>query len=140
MAMTFNRILVPYDGSPCAERALDMAIDMAERTGAELIVANIVPAPAYAVRAQLADQKFAKAIKNETLNNATQKLKEQNIGFKAILEYGDPAEMIMRIADMEKVDLIYMGCRGLSAFTEILLGSVSTKIIHLTKCPVTLVK
>ena len=55
-------------------------------------------------------------------------------------EGGQIAETIVRIAREEQVDQIIMGTRGLSAIRGLLLGSVSTQVLHLADVPVTLIK
>ena len=53
---------------------------------------------------------------------------------------GDAAETITTYADQKKCDAIFMGTRGLGRVAGLLLGSVATKVLHLTKVPVTLTK
>jgi nucleotide-binding universal stress UspA family protein len=50
------------------------------------------------------------------------------------------AAEILLIADEEKVDTIVIGSKGLNTVKELLLGSVSHKVIHLARCPVILVR
>jgi nucleotide-binding universal stress UspA family protein len=52
----------------------------------------------------------------------------------------DVAKKILRIADKENIDTIIIGSRGLKAPKEFLLGSVSNKISHYSKCPVIVVR
>ena len=49
---------------------------------------------------------------------------------------GEPAEEIVDYARLEEVDLIVMGSRGLSPIQELLLGSVSDKVLRTAPCPV----
>ena len=53
---------------------------------------------------------------------------------------GDPAELISRFAAEQRCDEIVIGSRGLSGIGSLLVGSVATKIVHLAKVPVVLVK
>jgi len=50
------------------------------------------------------------------------------------VEEGNPAKVIIKIADETQADMIVMGNRGLSDFQGILVGSVSHKVSHLAKC------
>ncbi len=54
--------------------------------------------------------------------------------------WGQPAEEICKYADAQGIDLIVIGSRGRSAFTELLLGSVSSQVLHHATCPVTVVR
>ena len=50
------------------------------------------------------------------------------------------AETIARVAADIDADEIYMGTRGLGSVASLFMGSVATKVLHLTELPVTLVK
>lgn len=50
------------------------------------------------------------------------------------VEEGDPAKVIIKVAEDTNADMIVMGNRGLSDFQGILVGSVSHKVSHLAKC------
>ncbi len=54
--------------------------------------------------------------------------------------FGDPATEIVAIAKQLGVELIVMGSRGQSPMRELLLGSVSDKVLRHAKCPVTVVR
>ncbi len=56
------------------------------------------------------------------------------------VQVGEPAEEIVDLARLEHVDLIIMGSRGLSPLSEMLLGSVSNKVLHTAPCPVMVVR
>lgn len=57
----------------------------------------------------------------------------------ARLETGRPAEMILSVAEEEKADLIVLGARGLSPVKELLLGSVSHRVLAHASCPALIV-
>ena len=56
------------------------------------------------------------------------------------LEVGNPAETIARYASEKHCDQILIGTRGLGHISGVLLGSVTTKVVHLSQVPVLLVK
>lgn len=56
------------------------------------------------------------------------------------VQVGEPAEEIVDLARVENVDLIIIGSRGLSPIKEMLLGSVSNKVLHTAPCPVLVVR
>jgi len=53
---------------------------------------------------------------------------------------GAVADEILKTADSSKADLIMMGSRGLTGFKELVLGSVSSAVVHRAKVPVLTVK
>jgi nucleotide-binding universal stress UspA family protein len=59
---------------------------------------------------------------------------------KTVLRDGDPASVIIEVANDEKPDLLVMGSRGLGGMQRLLLGSVSQKVSHSAGCTVTIVK
>lgn len=56
------------------------------------------------------------------------------------VQVGEPAEEIVDLARTEHVDFIIMGSRGLSPIKELLLGSVSDKVLRTAPCPVMVVR
>jgi nucleotide-binding universal stress UspA family protein len=63
-----------------------------------------------------------------------------NVQVETLLELGDHAQVIIDTANKNHYDLIIMGSRGLSVFKELLLGSVSFKVMHHASCPVMVVR
>ena len=75
------------------------------------------------------------------LNNARKRA--ESTGVKDITTQildGAPADMIIAAAENENADVIVMGSRGLGNFAGLLLGSVSHKVSHLSKCTCVTVK
>ena len=56
------------------------------------------------------------------------------------LDGGDPSSRLLAIAEQEGADLIVLGTRGLGRIKEILLGSVSHKVVMMAPCPCLIVK
>jgi nucleotide-binding universal stress UspA family protein len=59
---------------------------------------------------------------------------------KTVIRQGDPAEKILETAQKMKVDLIITGSHGRHGTKKFLLGSVSSKVVDYSKCPVMVVK
>lgn len=60
--------------------------------------------------------------------------------FDVRIEVGEPADTIIRVAAESDADEIYMGSRGLGSVSSLFMGSIATRVVHLTDLPVTLVK
>ncbi len=65
-------------------------------------------------------------------------LPEDRVNFE--VQVGEPAEEIVDLARLEGYDLVVVGSRGLGPVKEILLGSVSNRILHTAPCPVLVVR
>lgn len=65
-------------------------------------------------------------------------LTEDRVDFE--VQVGEPAEEIVDLARLEAYDMIVVGSRGLSPVKELLLGSVSNRVLHTAPCPVLVVR
>lgn len=74
------------------------------------------------------------------LLDAVALLKAAGIPYQSYVEIGPVAETIARVAQDTNANEIYMGTRGLSSVSSVFMGSIATKVLHLTTIPVTLVK
>ena len=147
-----NRILIPTDGSESATRAANVAIEVAKKFGAELIVLHVIAVPAGKVaKAELSPgydaelkeyfesaHKKADSIVNEVIRLAEAKDVKTT---RLIQEYSfSVVETILEQATKNNVDLIVIGTRGLTGFKKLLVGSVSSGVINHAHCSVLIVR
>ena len=83
---------------------------------------------------------LANAQSRPILDRAAARLAEAEMSHTVEMLEGDPAEVIGRRAQELGCDAIVMGSRGMGRIANLVVGSVATKVVHLTKLPVTLVK
>lgn len=74
------------------------------------------------------------------LAEATALLAESGIDARSAAPVGDAAAEIVRVAEESGADLIVLGARGLNPVKRLVLGSVSTKVLHQAPCDVLVVK
>lgn len=133
-------LVVPYDGSDSAGRALRQAITL----GATLHVINAQPQvddlAALRFRTQEEIDSFLRERGRSTLEPAAQMLTEAGVPHELHLVVGDPAEHIVELAQRLGADAIVMGTHGRSAIGNLVLGSVATRVVHRAAVPVMLVK
>lgn len=137
----FKTILLAIDNSAPSDRATTLAIDLARKYGARIILVHAFhPIPEYL------GEPFHEEVTVKVLSRAREvgaagqkRVAEAGIEVETDVLEGPPAEAILRVAEARKVDLIAMGSRGLSRLTEPLLGSVSHRVIHRAKVPVLIV-
>ncbi|TLY05338.1 MAG: universal stress protein, partial [Thaumarchaeota archaeon] len=65
---------------------------------------------------------------------------KSGVKLETVIAEGDAASSIAGYAHKEDFDLIIIGGRGLGRFKEMVLGSVSNKVLHHAKCSVLMVK
>jgi len=136
-----KKLLVAYDTSKQAERAFDLALDLAGKYSAEVIVLSVAtPAePPVAVESEAmlenAEEYFGKAFAK-----LKEKAAAQEIAPRFEVRVGHAAEQIIRMANEEKVDMIVMGHRGKSFMQRWLLGSVSKRVLSYASCTVSVVR
>jgi nucleotide-binding universal stress UspA family protein len=141
-----KRLLVPVDNSDNAMRALDYAIRLAKETGsAELHIVNAHEQPiVFGEIAVYLEVEKAKELQRrhseDILKPAIEAAKAAGVPFTSEILVGDLARVIAAYGEEKGCDQIVMGTRGLGSIGNLLMGSVATKVIHLTKLPVTLVK
>jgi nucleotide-binding universal stress UspA family protein len=135
-------VLVAADGSDHSSRAIDFAIELAQRFDAGLTVLNVVASitavplamGAYAeVEGIYAGEGDALTqIGDDICNEAEKRAREAGVTFvETRVETGSPAHVIAEFADEIDADVIVMGRRGLGDLGGLLLGSVSHKVGHL---------
>ena len=132
------KIIVGYDGSDTAKRALERTATLA---GASDEIVVVAAAEAHARSAITAgshlDPSEFQERKND-LEEAKKFFSEKGIDVEAVEVQGDPGTHIVEAA--KGADLIIVGSRGLNPVQRILLGSVSSKVVHRAECDVLVVR
>lgn len=79
--------------------------------------------------------RFREAMGNRLMTQARARAREKGVGsVQILLEDGDPANTILRMAKGLPADMIFLGSRGLGDAKGLLMGSVSHKVAHLAEC------
>jgi len=139
-AALLRRLLVGYDGSFQAERALDFAVGIAlQNEGSEIHIAYVVQRPA-GVPDPIPDElmESLKRTGKETLVNAERAVKKNLIETTIHLETGNPGEKLLELAGRLKPDLVILGTLQHAA-SEKLLGTVSSGFLKSRAYPLLIV-
>jgi nucleotide-binding universal stress UspA family protein len=144
--MSYQRILIPLDGSELSEQALDSAYTLARAFDSELLLVGVLDLSAgmydiYAETLQPLDLKDQlEELLAGTLDRTVARVEAEGLPVRRFLEVGIPHEEIAGVAEREKADLIVMTTHGRRGLTHLLLGSVAEKVLRTSPCPVLVVR
>jgi nucleotide-binding universal stress UspA family protein len=134
-----KRIVLAYDESDAAKRALERAAELTKAFGAELIVTSIAPIMTNIGRSGgPVDPTDPPSQHIEELKRAQSYLEEQGVTADYLAGLGHPAETIAELAKEREADLIVVGHHH-SAISRLLGQSVSDSVAHKVRCDVLLV-
>jgi nucleotide-binding universal stress UspA family protein len=140
----FTNILVPVDGSDNSYRALDAALLFSEKLGSNITAVHVMEqVPITHIGSEKLLSEFLEAYKKENqdiLSKCSEIATQKGLTIKTLLLQGNPASVILDYSKQEKFDLLIMGSRGMGKFKELILGSVSNKIVHHSPCAVLLIR
>lgn len=136
------RIAVAIDGSENAKRAAKHAITLAQYVpDAQLDIIYVLDFDKAKEDRLLAQSPETLSLKREKKVNPVLELaKAAGVKTKVTMLKGNPSQEIIKYVNQEGIDQLVIGSRGLSTFQEMLLGSVSHKVVKHVSCPVTIVK
>lgn len=133
-----NLILVPFDKSPEAEKALEHAVGVADPND-EILILMVLPEPD--------SDPFFEITNNNSVENLTQYLeslilKYRSSGIKLLIEIhqGNIVDEILKAGDNPRCKLIVIGYKGVSKIGKFVLGSISGEVAKRAKTPVLVVR
>ncbi len=121
--MGYRRIVVGTDGSPTANVARDVAIRLAKRFRAKLVLVSAYEAP-------ITTREKAEAILSEAIEAA----KKAKVDAVAALQNAPPADLIISVAEEQKADLLIVGNKGMGNPSRFRLGSVPDRTAYFAPC------
>lgn len=139
-----KKILLPTDFFPCANQALDHALYLAKKYGAEFHMLHAIvlheddphnPAAHFVNLDEIHDrlQKLASADMSASI------AQREDGGVKIVTEQKrgiSPAEVILEYESDHGIDLIVMGTHGRRGLGHLFLGSVAEEVVRFSDCPV----
>ena len=137
-----KKIVVAYDGSKQSEKAFKLALDMASKYSAQMIVLSVArpPEPPVAVELEAVLEGAKEFFEGhfKSLRELSESSGVTNASFE--VRVGHPAEQIVLFANEERVDAIVMGHRGESFMQRWLVGSVAKRVLSYASCTVVIVR
>lgn len=155
----YSKILVPYDGSKHAEKALNKAVNLAKLIkGSKIIILNVIEeilTPPLVFPTRIRHYKTGEDTTLSTyfrdlqtdmrykMINTLEKIKqkyENSVKIRTVVLVGSAKDKIVEYANRQNVDLIVMGSKGLKGISRLLMGSVSRHVSEKVKCSVMIVR
>ncbi len=127
-------ILLPIDGSDCANNTLEWAAATFDKRVAQYYLLFVIP-----VLPDLNTVEFDIVEANAMLHKARNLLENKGCSVaNADYSLGDVVDQICRYADEVNADQIVIGSHGRTGFAKLLMGSTSIKVMERSRRPVTL--
>ncbi len=149
MALPYTSIVIAIDDAGSAGRALDYGLEMAETLRLPVRLVHVARPPsthaADVRRIDLGDiERAADGIPEyeigaALLDRALERAGERKVDVEPVLLGGEPADALLRYLKECDRPLLFMGRRGQGRLEQLLLGSVSDRIIRHADCPVTVI-
>ncbi|HWJ78167.1 MAG TPA: universal stress protein [Niallia sp.] len=138
----YSSILLAIDGSDNSLRATIEAAKLAACSDHAVITIIYVVDFAQSKKDVLHAQgkEDLELNRRKKILSAEEYLQSQNIDYKVNILHGEPGPTIVNFANNHAFDLLIVGSRGLNSLQEMVLGSVSHKVVKRATCPVLVVK
>lgn len=144
-------ILVPTDFSEQAGYALDLAVQIGKRSGAKILLLNVVEGVRNfsfntmgEVESSTGEEAFfIKKLAEQTrerLYDVKEELLKEGLEIESMVEMGNPYQSIASVVADHGADLIVMGTKGSSGLEEVLIGSNTERVVRFAECPVITIK
>jgi nucleotide-binding universal stress UspA family protein len=139
------KILVAHDGSAKADKALDVAADIAGKFGASMAIVSVVPDLCLSSEEIGAEgcELVSRSLSEEAggaMRKVTARLADKGIAAELVVKDGRPADAILDAADEIEADLIVIGSTGKHGAMRMLMGSVSSRVAEYSTRSVLIVK
>jgi nucleotide-binding universal stress UspA family protein len=140
-----QHVLVATDGSAGANRAVEVAAELARALSGDLLIVTVADSLAFEEAQQLARTEGSvgdvlEAITTKTLKEAEARARHFGVSrIELRAGWGDVTRSLIDIAVGDSVEMIVVGRRGRGQLAGLLLGSVSQKLVSLAPCAVTVV-
>ncbi len=150
----FNKILIPVDGSTNSMKAIDYAIDLADKYKSELLALHVLYSQSgfafhketvagTITSSSLSDLNLeAKQEAEKWFEEINKRAAERNVQIKTEVVFTviSIVESILTYAEKENINLIIIGSKGKSGWKKLIVGSVASGISTYAHCPILIVK
>jgi nucleotide-binding universal stress UspA family protein len=126
--LTFQRLLVAVDGSPCSEAAWREAFSLSRTWVSHLLAVSVAQKDAELPEVQ------------EILRKVHREADREGIPLDTLILRGAPGEALLRAAQARGSDLLILGSHGRTGLSRLIMGSIAEQVLNQARCPVLIVK
>lgn len=137
--MSFNKILIPTDGSKASFEGSRKGIELAEEVGAEIVALSVVEEALVEDKiygSPPAEPERVRDLARRSVEDLAERAKDRGLSVEKAVREGEPSKEIVEQAMDSDVDLIVVGTHGRGGFERALLGSVADKVVRTSHVPV----
>jgi nucleotide-binding universal stress UspA family protein len=142
--LPFKKILCPTDFSQPSHQGIETANELAVHFSAELLLVHVIAPvpvlvppsgipPSYDVPGYQKELELSAA---ENLEKLIQEKIDDQVRVTPLIKEGNPASLIVTIAETSKVELIVIATHGETGWRRFIFGSVAERVVRLAECPV----
>jgi nucleotide-binding universal stress UspA family protein len=132
-------IVLGYDASPGAERALQTALDLATHFGDRLLIAFGAAPPGHPTEEARAHHEALQELGGRVTAGALARARDTGVEAEVELVPLRPSAALVQLAEREEARMIVVGTYGESPIKGAILGSTPHKLLHLSDRPVLVV-
>ncbi len=142
----WKKICCPIDFSDASRAAMEVAVDLAARNGAELVLLHAYPIPGYTFPdgSVVASPKMMDELAEQAEHHLGEWKRDAGaLGARSVVTVkavGEPATEIVAYARERGVDLLVVGTHGRTGLEHALMGSTAERVVRRAPCPVLTVR
>jgi nucleotide-binding universal stress UspA family protein len=137
---TVKKILCPTDFSAASKRAIELAVPIAEKLGAQIYLVHIVPVIPHLATSPTSSfdvPEYERLLKSDAEKQLAEIAKSiKGVKTQQILGNGSASDGILKAADENQIDLIVIATAGATGLEHVVFGSVAEKVVRRATCPV----
>ncbi len=142
----YRKILITTDGSAVSRHTACAGVEFARQMGAQVLVLYVAPSYQYPVYVEIVPPAYPseeeymarmRQVGGEHVTEVLEAARKAGVACEAMTAFADSTALkIVDVADEQHCDLIFIGSHGRSGWGQLLLGSVTNKVLSHTTRPV----
>ncbi|MFB9240902.1 universal stress protein [Massilia antarctica] len=142
----YRKILITTDGSAVSKHTACAGVNFAKQMGADVLALYVAPEYQYPVYVEIIPPSYPseedylaqmRRVGQEHLGSVLRAAQDAGLRCEGLTAFADAAALkIVEVAEQHQCDLIFMGSHGRSGWGQLLLGSVTNKVLSHTSKPV----